>query len=119
MKTALLNPQIIAVKDVLRGVTWQFDDAAAAAAEICHSDLSLQELLSGVAEADRLRAAAAAGGGGRRHRDVRDHPALQRHQGASSPGEEGRGAPGAAQRSGGDQAAAASLGAKATCEGGG
>ncbi|XP_075899791.1 protein ERGIC-53 isoform X2 [Nelusetta ayraudi] len=57
-----------------------------------------QELLPRVAEADRLGAAAPAAGRGGRHGDVRDHPALQRHQGASSPGQEGRGEPGPAQR---------------------
>lgn len=77
--------------------------------------LSPQELLPRVTEADRLGAAAPAAGRGGRHGDVRDHPALQRHQGAPSPGQEGRGEPGPAQRSGRDRAA---VGAVAVAESG-
>lgn len=62
--------------------------------------LSVQKQLPGICETDRLGPAPRER---RRSGDVRNRSAFQRHQGASAHGQEGRRAPGPAQRSGLDQ----------------
>lgn len=56
--------------------------------------LSLQNILPRLSETDRLSPAPT--GERRRDGNIRDHAALQRHQGTSAHSQKGRGAPGPA-----------------------